>query len=268
VSRLSPYRAALGAGWRAETAYRAPLVADALSTTLMIVLLVSIWRAVYAARGGEPAGGYTAAEMTTYLVAANLLALLLGSGVDGRLDQEIQRGDHLSGLIRPVSYPVAHAALGLASVSVRVACVGLPLLLLAAVTLDLAAPRPAGVLLCLLSAALATALAIAVRLSVGMVGLVTVNSWGARHLYNNVQVALSGQVVALELLPGGLRPVVEALPFASMVSTPARLLLGRYDGAAEAAGLLGRQAGWLLAATAVAALVWRVVRRSATAVGG
>jgi ABC-2 type transport system permease protein len=144
-----------------------------------------------------------------------------------------------------------------------------PLAVLAGLLLDLTPPTALGLLLGLVSAALATAIAISANLIVGMAGFVTTNTWGVRYLYSTVQAALSGQLVALELMPAVLRSTVEALPFAAMVSTPTRLLLGRYDRASGAAVLLLGQAGWLIALTALAVAAWRGASRAdSAAVGG
>jgi ABC-2 type transport system permease protein len=266
--RPGPYLSMFGAGWRTATAYPVALVAAAGSVALSLALQLALWSAVFDARAGAATGGYSAPELSTYLVAANLLAVLLANQSDERLGGEVYRGDHVVGMVRPVGYLAGHAALGLAHVLVRLSMVAVPLAVASALLLDLRVPGPAGVALFLPSAALATALGLAFNLMVGMAGFVTTNTWGTRYLASTVTMFLSGQLVPLALLPAGARHVVEALPFAAMVSMPVRLLLGRYDGVAGALALLGAQAGWLLLLAAGCRVAWSAATRYGTVVGG
>jgi ABC-2 type transport system permease protein len=268
TGRVRPYLAMLSAGRRTATAYPAALAAAAAGAALTMVVVVSLWSAVFAGRGGAETGGYTAREMSTYLVAANLLAVLLANQVDERLAGEVYRGDHVVGMVRPVGYLSTHTALAIPYVLVRLAVVAVPLGVCAVLLLDLQAPTVGGVLLFVLGAVLGTALAIAVNLLVGMAGFVTANTWGVRYLAGTVQAFLSGQLLALDLLPSPVRGVVEALPFAAMVSTPARLLLGRYDRPLGAVALLLTQAGWLAVLAIAGRLAWRAASAAGTAVGG
>jgi ABC-2 type transport system permease protein len=268
VSRTGPYAAVLGAGVRTEAAYRSSLVATAVGTALSVTVLASVWSAVFDARGGRPAAGFTEPDLILYLVAANLLAVALRNEADVRLAGEVYRGDHVTGMVRPVGYLGTHAALGAAVVLVRVGLVAVPLALPAVLLLDLRAPAPGDLLLGLVSAVLAAGLAITANLLVGMAGFVTTNTWGVRYLYTTLAAGLSGQLIPLDLIPDRLRPGIEALPFASMVHTPTTLLLGRYDGAGGALLLLAVQVGWLAALALAARVAWRGATRVGTVAGG
>lgn len=265
---LRPYTAMLGAGLRTATAYPSAILATAASSALSLSVLVALWSAVYAQRSGAPVGGYSSAELATYLVASNLLAVLLANQADDRLAGEIYRGDHVVGMVRPVGYLFSHAALALPYVLVRLGLVSAPLAAVAGLVLDLRAPHPAGVALFVVSATLSTLLAITLNLLVGMAGFVTTSTWGVRYLSATLTAFLSGQLVPLAFFPPGLRRVVDLLPFAGMISTPVRLLLGRYDGLAGAAALLGGQMLWLAALAALCRYGWRAAAAAGTVAGG
>lgn len=265
---LGRYSTLVAAGWGTQTTYRTALVASAVSASLTLLTLVSVWTTVYTDNDSSAGADYTVSSMTTYLVAANLLGLLMVNEVDVRLGGEVYRGDHIIGLVRPIGYLLSHAALGLGTVLARLTIVAVPLGLVAAVTLPLAVPSVGDTVFALIAAVLAGALAITVNLMLGLAGFVTANTWGVRYLYGSLQLALSGQVVAIDLLPERLASVIAALPFASMISTPVRILLGRYDGPGQLATLLGQQLLWIGVGATLVALAWRSADGRATAVGG
>jgi ABC-2 type transport system permease protein len=258
----------VGAGLRTATAYPSAIIATAVSGALSLSVLVALWSAIYAQRSGAAVGGYSLAEMSTYLVASNLLAVLLANQADERLAGEIYRGDHVVGMVRPVGYLFSHAALALPYVLVRLTLVAVPLAAGAALILDLNAPRPMSAVLFIVSAALSTLLAIASNLLVGMAGFVTTSTWGVRYLAATLTAFLSGQLVPLAFFPPGFRGIVEALPYAAMISVPVRLLLGDYRGFAGAAELLGTQALWLGLLGVACRYGWRAASAAGTIAGG
>ncbi len=78
---------------------------------------------------------------------------------------------------------------------------------------------------------------------------------------------LAGQVAPIALLPGVLRLAAWVLPFRYMVAFPVEVLTGQLDTAGWLAGL-AIQAGWLVVALGLYALLWRKGLQHYTAVGG
>ncbi|MFI8081765.1 ABC transporter permease [Kitasatospora sp. NPDC086009] len=248
--------------------YRSTFVINAVTATTAVGLQVFLWRAVYAGRTGGPPGGYDLPELTTYVLLAQMLALLQASRVDEEVAGEVQRGDIAVSLLRPVSYPLARFAAGLPVSLVNAGTVAVPVVLLYALLLPLSAPSWAGGLLFALSAGLSLVIGFGVNLLVGLAGFVTTNIWGVRIVKDSVVAFFAGQVVPLALMPGPLAAVAHLLPFQALVDGPLRLLLGHYRGPAEAAGILAGQAGWAVGLTALAALAWRGAVRRVEVLGG
>ncbi|WP_329485291.1 ABC-2 family transporter protein [Kitasatospora sp. NBC_01246] len=248
--------------------YRSTFVINAVTATTAVGLQVFLWRAVYAGRTGGLPGGYDLPELTTYVLLAQMLALLQASRVDEEVAGEVQRGDIAVSLLRPVSYPLARFAAGLPVSLVNAGTVAVPVVLLYALLLPLSAPSWAGGLLFALSAGLSLVIGFGVNLLVGLAGFVTTNIWGVRIVKDSVVAFFAGQVVPLALMPGPLAAVAHLLPFQALVDGPLRLLLGHYRGPAEAAGILAGQAGWAVGLTALAALAWRGAVRRVEVLGG
>ncbi|MER6398855.1 ABC-2 family transporter protein [Kitasatospora sp. NPDC001603] len=263
--RYTPFAAA---GLQGLLQYRSTFVINAVTATTAVGLQVFLWRAVYAGRTGGLPGGYDLSELTTYVLLAQMLALLQASRVDEEVAGEVQRGDIAVSLLRPVSYPLARFAAGLPVSLVNAGTVAVPVVLLYALLLPLSAPSWAGGLLFALSAGLSLVIGFGVNLLVGLAGFVTTNIWGVRIVKDSVVAFFAGQVVPLALMPGPLAAVAHLLPFQALVDGPLRLLLGHYRGPAEAAGILAGQAGWAVGLTALAALAWRGAVRRVEVLGG
>jgi ABC-2 type transport system permease protein len=78
---------------------------------------------------------------------------------------------------------------------------------------------------------------------------------------------LAGQVAPVALLPVGLRSAAIVLPFRYMVGFPVEVLTGQLDTSGLLTGF-ALQAGWLIVALTLSAIVWRAGMKRYSAVGG
>ncbi|WP_327687148.1 ABC transporter permease [Streptomyces sp. NBC_00467] len=242
--------------------YRSTFLINAVTATTAVGVQIFLWRAVYAGRTGGLPGGFDLPQLTTYVLLAQVLGLLQASRVDEEVAGEVQRGDIAVSLLRPVSYPLARFAAGLPVSLSNAVLVAVPVVFLYALLLPLAAPTWTGVLLFTFSMSLSLVIGFGVNLLVGLAGFVTTNIWGVRVVKDSLVAFFAGQVVPLALMPGPLAAVAHVLPFQGMIDGPLRLLLGRYHGPADAAGILAVQVAWASLLSGLAALAWsRAVRR-------
>jgi ABC-2 type transport system permease protein len=260
------YLPVAGAGIHALLAYRSTIVLSAVTTGAATALQVFLWLAVYRAADGPLP--MPRDSLITYVVLAQLLALLHNNRVDEQVSGEVYRGDIAVSLVRPVSYPLTCLAANLPAAAVSAAVAGVPLLIVFAITTPMAAPTLTGVLLFAVAVPLGVLIAFEVNLMVGLVAFVVTNTWGVRMVKSTVVGLLAGQVVPLSLLPDTARRIVRLLPFQGMIDGPLRLLLGNYDGAGEARGILAEQAIWVALLAGLAALVWRGAVRRIEVLGG
>ena len=93
--------------------YRSTFVVSAVTATTAVGVQVFLWRAVYAGRTGAPPGGYDLAQLTTYVLLAQVMGLLQANRVDEAVSEEVRRGDIAVSLLRPVSYPLTRFAAAL-----------------------------------------------------------------------------------------------------------------------------------------------------------
>lgn len=253
---------------QARLQYRADLFVSLLTTSVSTAVVILLWRSVIAGSPGQSLGGFSAAGITTYLVAAQLLTLMHNSNAGEDTSQEIADGDIAVALVRPVNYPITRVFMALPVALANVLLVGIPLVVIFSLLFPMHAPSLTGVVLFLLAAIPSITIAFTVQLLVGMTALITTNTWGVNMVVNSLIVFLSGTLVPLDLLPRPIAAVAAALPFQSMVYGPVRLLLGRYEGFGDAALILLQQGGWAVAMVLLCALVWRAAIRRIEVLGG
>ncbi|MFF0483068.1 ABC transporter permease [Streptomyces sp. NPDC004435] len=248
--------------------YRSTFVVSAVTATTAVGVQVFLWRAVYAGRSGAAPGGYDLAQLTTYVLLAQVMGLLQANRVDEAVSEEVRRGDIAVSLLRPVSYPLTRFAAALPISATNTALVAVPVVLLYAPFVPLTTPTWPDALMFAVATVFSLVIGFGVNLLVGLAAFVTTNIWGIRVVKDGIVAFLGGQVVPLALMPAPLAAVAHALPFQGMIDGPLRLLLGDYDGYGEAAGILVGQAVWAAVTTALAALAWRSAVRRVEVLGG
>jgi ABC-2 type transport system permease protein len=228
---------------------------------LVVLAVVSVWRAATEANGGEIAG-YTAVALTWYLAASETAYLTTDSRLIEEIGDEIAAGDVTVELLRPAPVFGVRMATQLGRALPRLALnatVGSGLCLL------LAGPPPEP--WALLWAAPALVLGIGCNLA-AMHAVAAVSFWvrdakSTWFLYQKTLFILGGMLLPLQVLPEWLEAVAVRLPMMAMIYVPARLASGHVE-----PELLLVQAGWLVVLIGAAAAVFAAGERRLQVVGG
>ncbi|WP_405060074.1 ABC-2 family transporter protein [Kribbella sp. NBC_01505] len=239
--------------------FRANVVLSMLSVALQTVLLVTVWRAVYAGRGAV--AGISEADAVSYAVIAMLVWHVALPWQLSSIPDRVREGTIATDLIRPVG--VVGQSL-LQSVGGTVGAIpGVVVGLAIALAMGGLTPPAGGVAFLgfVLTAALGWLIAALLNLAVSMVAFWTTDTRGSFYVYRAIASFASGALVPLWFIPSWLRPILDALPFGLQVFAPLQL----WQGEAPLGGLWGvlaAQLGWLAAAAAIVALVtWRALRK-------
>jgi ABC-2 type transport system permease protein len=238
------------------------LIADYLLRFLRVVVLLSLWRVLFADRGAV--GGLSLATVLTYTLIAEIFADQLAPRAN--LDDALWNGSIATRALRPNGLVGGFAAEMIGRWWLGLALCSLPLLLLAPLLgVD---PRPAGPTALALfgpSLALAVTVGLALEFILGalMVAL-DLNPWTLTQISIAVTALLSGAVVPLPLFPWGLGAVVAWLPFAALAAAPLQV----YTGVGDPRLLLAIQAGWAVLLWPLAGWLWRANREKVTVYGG
>lgn len=251
------YLAFVGVGFQSVLRYRASFFVSVATTATTTAVVVFLWRAVYQHPSHTAPGGFTLPTITTYLLVAQLLIRLHDNRVDSEFANDIMTGNIAVALARPARYPLMRFCLAVPVIVADLLLVALPVLALFAWLFPLRWPGAADLALFAVAAACSVVLAFAVNLITGMHAIVTTNTWGVTLLKTTVVGLFSGGLVPTDAMPAPLAHAAALLPFRSMIDTPVRLFLGRYDTAADALRLLAHQALWTAGTVLLCALLWR-----------
>jgi ABC-2 type transport system permease protein len=253
-SQVAKYAAAARTNARAQIAYVGEAAVRSVFLVIILFVFMQLWRATYAAEQRTTIGGFTMAQMLWYLALTESV-ILSRPRLNRVVDEEIRTGEIAYSLVRPYSYAFFRAASYAAErgvlfvVKLVIAC-ALALLYVGPVPLS-----PASLGLGLVALLLAAALDFVLAFGISLLAFWVENTSSISLIYDRLVMLLGGMLLPLEVFPEPLATIARALPFASMVYTPARLALG---GAGEPAlALFAKQ---LLALVVSGLVVWALYR--------
>ncbi|MEM7340465.1 MAG: ABC-2 family transporter protein [Actinomycetota bacterium] len=235
------------AGTRRAARQPGALVAVAGFYLVVTLALSAMWRAVTESRGGEIAG-YDATSITWYIIVSELAFSVVPQRLIEYTGDDVVNRRIVPELIRParpVVIRLAHevgmvlprlAACAVVGVVFGFAVVGPP-------------PSWSGLTLAIPALLLGAAGSIAAQHAFAAASFWFHETRSAWFLYQKLVFILGGLLIPIDVLPGPLRSVAAALPFAAFAYAPSRLAAGRID-----PGWFVVQLGWLVALT-IAAVV-------------
>jgi ABC-2 type transport system permease protein len=252
-----------------RAAYRVNFILEIAGGILSILIVVFLWLAVYRSSGRTELGGYSLAEMMTYLLGAGLInSFLLTTAENPETSRAIQDGSLSNLLIQPINpYWVwmlrdvaAKAFLGL----IGLAGYAIVSLLLNERLIFLCDPLR----LVLFGVALAAAVLLQFLTfeSLSLLAFWVENTYGLRFTMRVIMEVAGGAIIPLSFFPGLLQKVFALLPFPYLIYFPMRIYLNKIESADIFAELL-RAAAWMAGLAGLNAILWQRGLRRYTAMG-
>ncbi|NUU22728.1 MAG: hypothetical protein HOV68_14620 [Streptomycetaceae bacterium] len=251
------FAALVGAGFRRHATYRQAMVAGMFTNIVFGTMLVAVLQAVADAGGGRP-GGYTSAQLATYIWVLQGLLSVVWLWNSKELAERIVSGDVVADLLRPVDPLIAYAAadLGRAAYAVLGRMLG-PLLFGLAFYSMYLPQRASTYPLFAVSVLSATLLSFAGRYLVDLSAFWLLDARGPRTAWMIGATVLSGSYFPLRFLPEWAQVALWcATPFPSLLQTPLDIAVERTTGAVAAATVL-LQVAWAAAMFGLCATVQR-----------
>ncbi|MFN8418675.1 MAG: ABC-2 family transporter protein [Anaerolineae bacterium] len=250
---------------RSNLAYLTEVATRTLFLVLILFIFLQLWRVTYQAEGSERLAGLTLTEMLWYLAVTEAITISTVN-VGAEVDSDVRTGALAVQLIRPLSYPLYRLCLMLGERFVRFAinisvALLIALLLAGGITLS-----PSGVLMCIVVLPLAFTLDFFGEFVIGLLAFWLEDTSGLRLIYRRLTMILGGMLFPLPLFPDWAQPILNALPFASVVYAPARLLI-RPD-AQFFVETLAKQFTFVVLYAAITFLLFRVAVRKVNNNGG
>jgi len=265
---FAPYVAFARTSFLNLLAYRARYFVGVLTYFFNVTVWYFIWKALFAEQPGASIGGFTFAEMVTYVATGWALRSFYFNEVDRDIASQVQEGRLAMSLIKPVDFQAMVLSQALGESAFRLLLFSLPIGALLFLVYPLRPPASAAAAgLFLVSGLLSVLLVGAINFTVGLLAIRTKSILGFLRAKYLVLELLSGLLIPPSLFPESVRPVLAWLPFPHMNYTPGRIYLGLVSGK-EALGALGLQAVWAVLLLALGRLLWRVTSRRIVVQGG
>jgi ABC-2 type transport system permease protein len=240
----------------------AVVAGDYILRLLRVVLLLTLWRSLFAGKG--QVNGMSLQAVLTY----TLIAAVFQEQFDCRtkLQDTLWTGAITNRLLQPMGIFHQFTARTIGMWIPGLCLFSVPLLLLAPAIGVWPFPADVGTtLLFALSVVLAVLVGLALDFSFSALMLMAgQDMYSVNNIRNAVALFLSGALIPLALLPWGMGRVFEWFPFASMASTPLRI----FTGTGSPAPLLLAQAGWCVALWPLALILWHAGRDRMVSHGG
>lgn len=265
---LGPYAAFARISFLNLLAYRARYFVGVLTYFFNVSVWYYIWKALFAQEPGGRIGGFTFADMVTYVATGWALRSFYFNEVDRDIASQVQEGRLAMSLIKPVDFQAMVLSQALGESAFRLLLFSLPIALLLFVVYPLRAPASAlAALLFGVSGLLSVLLVGVINFCVGLIAIRTRSILGFLRAKYLVLELLSGLLIPPSLFPARVRPLLDWLPFPHMNYTPGRLYLGLISGP-EAARALALQAAWALLLLGLGRLLWHATRKRIVVQGG
>ena len=245
-------------------AYRGQALIWLLSTNTPLIMLL-LWNAV-AAEG--PIGRFGQAEFRAYFLVTLIVRLLQGVWVAWEINMEVRDGSIAGRLLKPMHPFWSYAFENIAAWPVRFVMTA-PVIAVAAYLVGKDQVTHDWRQWALFPVALfgGWALSFTGNLAIGCLSFFWQSTLAIAEVWFGLYVVFSGYIVPIELFPPWAQAIVTKLPWAHIVSTPVRLVLG-HDTFGESLTQLGEQWIYVAAFMLVGAILWRRGVRRYEAFGG
>ncbi len=250
-------------------AYRVNFLLEIISGILSSLIVIFLWMAVYRYSGKNVLGGYSLAEMVTYLLGGGLInSMILTTAENYETSQSIQDGTLSGLLLQPVSpyWVWLFRDFGSKCFFFLLGLAGYWVVFLFFREYLLPWAGFENLLLFLLAIGLGAILQFLLFESLSLLAFWLENTYGIRFTMRVILEVAGGAIIPLSFFPLILQKIFLWLPFPFMVYFPMRIYLGKID--LESAGLeFLKEILWIGGLALLNGVLWRRGVRYYSAMG-
>ncbi|WP_199624574.1 ABC transporter permease [Paenibacillus alkalitolerans] len=215
-----------------------------------------VWNAIYA--GKPELGGFTAAQMSTYIAVAWMARAFYFNNLDREISNEIRDGSVAIQFIRPYQYIVVKMMQGLGEGIFRLLMFSTPGMIIASLLFPVTLPKDVPLwglfMVMLLFSFLINS---QINILIGLAAFFIESSEGLMRMKRVAVDLFSGLIIPLSFFPGWAERTLEWLPFQAITYLPSSVFTGRVTGEA-AIQALGVQVIWFL--VLIGPMMWLWIR--------
>ncbi len=248
--------------------YRVSFFLSMLSAIFPIIIQTTMWNYLYRHSDAAAVFGYQQGEILLYTLLATIVSQLVGTGVEGEMNNDIKMGGLNKYLIRPVEYKWYQFFRFLGQKVPRVMVVAPVMAVIIILAFWQGLPISVGrVTAFLVSLSLALILNFSIFYCIGLLGFWLTD---VDKLFGTISIVLtvvSGGVFPLDIFGGLVEKLVNLLPFGYTTQFPVNIINGRFDWDRMGVGF-AFQIGWILVFAFLGEVMWRHGVKRYAAVGG
>ena len=269
TARLKCYLPFVSNEIKAAMAYKYAFFITLLSRFLTAIVTYYLWSAIYASSPSPVLAGFTAQEMSAYVIVNFLTTTIVAASSGGiwQMARDITDGSIAMNLLKPINYQGICISRSLGSLVVDSLVYGLPFLIIFAMTGLLPVPGVTTVLLYIASILLSFLVLYFFSFCFATLAFYTTYYFGINLAKDVLVQFFSGSLIPLAFFPPAIGDVLRILPFASVNYTPVMIYLGKVSGR-EALLSIGLQAVWIAVLWGLGQLIWRHVTKRLIILGG
>ncbi len=251
TSSLAPFLAITQLHARRTLVARVDILSNIAFGVLLAYGLAFLWQALYRAEFVPPTVPID--RMVTYAILGSVVTTSLQTGIVYYANWRIRTGDIIFDILRPINWQVSLLGDFFGTVIAQFVAVALPVVAISAVFLDFRPPASTVAAL-----VFGPSLILGALVSYSIVFLILLLAFrytqvgGIESAMRGFRPLLTGALVPLWFLPGGVGTAMEQLPFPAIAFTPLSIYIGETEGAAIWVAL-ARQAGWAVVLLATGA---------------
>jgi ABC-2 type transport system permease protein len=250
--------------------YRVNYLARVLFGFVPLLATIYLWRAVYASKEGDMVGAYSLAAMTSYYVLVTIVdALTAVSEDDWQIAADIKDGNISQFLLKPMDYLTYRLCLfGAGRLVYAVVALVPTVAFLWLLRADFVLPPDAATAgWFIVSVGLTALLQFLMSFTLALLAFWVLEVATFIFIAFAFEYLAGGHLFPLDILPPAVAALLDYTPFPYLTYFPVSIWLGRVPAEALAHGVLV-QLLWVVAAYALARLVWSRGIRKYSAVGG
>ena len=250
-------------------AYRLNFVLEIAGSIVSSLVVVFLWLAIYRSAGRELIGGYTVAEMVTYLLGSGLIStFILNTAENPETSQSIQDGTLSSMLIQPITpYGVWFIRdIGSKLFILMLGLAGYLVIFFFFREYLVFSFGPQYFLLFLFSILMAAVLQFLLFEALSLLAFWVENTYGIRFTMRVIMEVTAGAIIPLSFFPVFMQKAFSLLPFPYMIYLPMRIYLGKISEGQILAEFL-KEAGWIAGLILINGYIWQKGVRQYMAMG-
>lgn len=250
---------------RANLAYFGEVAARIIFLGVILFIFLRLWTVTYSETGSAVLGGFTLAQMLWYLAMTEAITLS-SPRVSEAVDEDVRTGAIAVQLLRPLYYPAYRLWTTLGERLIRFLLNALVGAVIVFLFVGPIAFTVQGLAMFAVALPIAFILDFLGYFLVGIAAFWMEDTSGLRLVYSRAIMIAGGMLIPLELFPEAVQPLLQLLPFASILYTPARLFVN--PDLAYFTQAVPLQLGWVFILSVAVIAVYRIAVKKINGNGG